>query len=534
MTLPEPEGYNTGMTFQRKLLLGFSIMVIPIALIGAEALWSNREERQALRALGESMARTHTFEELETLLFRQGRRVFPFLTGMEPGAKADFLRLEEEIKERLGAWEAVLEPEERHLARDVEQIHAQIFGAGKQVFALYEAGKRFEAFLVADRELQKRLLPALSVKVREVYAASRKYSLEQAYARLGEILKTEQRVLLAIIGFSLALGVAASVLISRSLSRPIRELKEGMEVIGQGRLDHPIAVRSNDEIGSLARAFVEMKDNLKRSHEAMARLNEDLELQIKKLKETQAQLIQSEKLASIGEMSAAVAHGLRNPLASVRAAAQVALLHATGASAGADHLKTVIAEVDRLDRRITHLLSFSRPSPFRPVPEHLSRLVEGLLPSFTGHLNERGIEVVTDLPHDLPGVEVDPIQLEQALVEILSNTLDAMPKGGRLTIRGFHEPSDGRTGRVILEIADTGDGIADQLLPSVCDPFFTTRDDGTGLGLAIAKRYVTQNGGTLEIASTPGAGTTVRICLPARTVAGQGTLGAAAARDGGT
>ena len=518
------------MTFQRKLFLGFCIMVIPIALIGAEALRTNREERQALRALGESMARTHAFEELETLLFRQGRRVFPFLTGMDPGAKADFFRLEEQIQARLREWEAVLEPEELNLAKDIQQIHTQIFAVGKQVFSLYEAGKRFDAFLIADRELQKRLLPALSVKVREVHAASRKYSLERAYARLEEIFSTERRVLLAILGLSLALGVAASVLISRSLSRPIRKLKEGMEVVGQGRLDHPIAVRSNDEIGSLARAFVEMKDNLKRSHEAMARLNEDLERQIEKLKETQAQLIQSEKLASIGEMSAAVAHGLRNPLASVRAAAQVSLLHVKGAPAGADHLKTVIAEVDRLDRRITHLLSFSRPSPFRPVPDQLPRLVEGLLPSFTRQLNERRIEVVTDLPRDLPEVEVDPIQLEQALVEILSNALDAMPKGGRLTIRGYREPSDGRAVRVILEIADTGDGIPEQLLPSVYDPFFTTRDEGTGLGLAIAKRYVTQNGGSLEITSTQGAGTTVRIHLPARGLAAQDSLGAGVAR----
>jgi len=502
------------MTFQRKLFLGFCIMVVPIALIGAEALWTNRAERRALQALGDSMARMHAFEELETILFRQGRRVFPFLTGMDPDAKADFLRLEEEIRERLREWEAVLDSEEMVLARDIEQIHGQIFAIGKQVFSLYEGGKRFEAFLIADRELQKRLLPALSLKVRGVYAASRKYSLEQAYARLEKILKTEQRALLAILGLSLALGVVASILVSRSLARPIRKLKEAMEVVGQGRLDHPIAVRSNDEIGSLAQAFTEMKENLKRSHEAMAQLNVDLETQIKRLKDTQAQLIQSEKLASIGEMSAAVAHGLRNPLASLRAAAQVALRQAQGAPVAAEHLKTVIAEVDRLDRRISHLLSFSRPAPFRPLPEQLPRLVEGLLPTFARQFQDRGIRLETDLQNDLPEVQVDPIQLEQALVEILSNALDAMPKGGRLTIRGYREQEDGKAGRVIIEIADTGDGIPDQVLPSVCDPFFTTRADGTGLGLAIAKRYVAQNGGSLDIASTQGAGTTVRICLP--------------------
>jgi signal transduction histidine kinase len=85
-------------------------------------------------------------------------------------------------------------------------------------------------------------------------------------------------------------------------------------------------------------------------------------------------------------------------------------------------------------------------------------------------------------------------------------------------IRGYHKRQDGTAGQVVIEIADTGDGIPENVLPSVCNPFFTTRAEGTGLGLAIAKRYVAQNGGTLDIASTPGAGTTVRISLPASAV----------------
>jgi signal transduction histidine kinase len=336
--------------------------------------------------------------------------------------------------------------------------------------------------------------------------------------RLEEILGEERRVLSLVIALSLAVGAAASILISRSLARPLHELKAAMEVVGQGHLDHPIPIRSKDEIGDLAQAFAEMTGNLKRYHEAMARLNRDLETKIKMLEEAQAQLIQSEKLASIGEMSAAVAHGLRNPLASLRAAAQVALRHAKEAPVAQEHLKSVIAEADRLDRRITHLLSFSRPAPFRPLPEQLPRLVDGLVPTFARQLKDRAIRLETDLPNDLPEVHVDPIQLEQALGEVISNALDAMPQGGRLMIRGYHKPQNGNAGQVVIEIADTGDGIPENVLPSVCNPFFTTRAEGTGLGLAIAKRYVAQNGGTLDIASTPGAGTTVRISLPASAV----------------
>jgi signal transduction histidine kinase len=230
-----------------------------------------------------------------------------------------------------------------------------------------------------------------------------------------------------------------------------------------------------------------------------------------KLRQSRARVVQSEKLASIGEMAAAVAHGLRNPLASLRAAAQVVRRHPGSPSSG-EYLDAIIEEVDRLDRRISHLLSFSRPAPFHPLRESVPRLVEGLLPAFSEPLRERGVELTLDIPPDLPEVRVDPMQLEQALVEIVSNALDAMPQGGRLRIAAALNGAAGA--EVSIEVADTGPGIPDSVLPSVCEPFFTTRADGTGLGLAIAKRYVEQNGGKLEIASRPGA-TTVRVRLPA-------------------
>ncbi len=503
------------MKFQRKLLLGFSLMVLPVLLIGVQAVWNNREERAALRALGDSMARTRTYAELETVLFRQSRQVWGLLTGTDHEANAEFFRLEPEIAERLRQWKLTLASDEMDLATDVEQIHTRMFDVGKRIISLYQGGQRSAALVLANTELKGRLLPALSAKNKEVYGAARAHSLQRAYARLDEILRTEQNLLSLIILLALILGIAASILISRGLARPIHQLKAAMEVVGAGHLDHEVAVRSKDEIGELAQAFAGMTENLKRSHEAMARLNHELEVKIKKLEETQAQLIQSEKLASIGEMSAAVAHGLRNPLASLRAAAQVTLHHVADGSVARTHLKMVIAEVDRLDRRITHLLAFSRPGPFRPLPEQPSRLIDDLLPTFAGPLKDRGIRLEIDLPSDLPDVTVDPIQVEQALGEIFSNALDAMPEGGSVTIRGYRQPDNGQSASVVLEIADTGKGIATQLLPSVCDPFFTTRADGTGLGLAIAKRYVVQNGGQLAIASTPEVGTTVSITLPA-------------------
>jgi signal transduction histidine kinase len=232
------------------------------------------------------------------------------------------------------------------------------------------------------------------------------------------------------------------------------------------------------------------------------------------LNESRAQVVQAEKLASIGEMSAAVAHGLRNPLASLRAAAQLVRRHPTSPSAS-EHLDAILEEVDRLDRRISHLLSFSRPAPFHPVAESLPRLLDDVLPAVATPIREQGVELQVDIPSNLPSVRVDPVQVEQAVLEIVSNALDAMPEGGCLRIAATAGGNGASPNEVVLEVTDTGGGIPEAAMASVFEPFFTTRQEGTGLGLAIAKRYVEQNGGRLEIESSQGRGTTVRLRLPA-------------------
>jgi signal transduction histidine kinase len=208
-----------------------------------------------------------------------------------------------------------------------------------------------------------------------------------------------------------------------------------------------------------------------------------------------------------------VAHGLRNPLASLRAAAQLVRRH-PGSPSAAEHLDAILDEVDRLDRRIKDLLSFSRPAPFHPMAESLPRLVNEILPAVAVPIREHRVELRVDVPADLPSVRVDPVQVEQAILEIVSNALDAMPAGGQLRIVASAAGAGVAPGEVVLEVSDTGGGIPAAALGSVFEPFFTTRQEGTGLGLAIAKRYIEQNGGRLEIESQQGRGTTVRLRLP--------------------
>jgi signal transduction histidine kinase len=488
------------VTFQRKLLLGFSLMALPALLVGAEAIRSNTLEHRALQALGESMARTRTYAELETAMFDQSEVIWRYLSGLDPDARKEFRLTGEVVDYWQQRWRGELRPDEMELADGVGRIQQQIVRVSDSVFALVDAGQREAAYRLAQRDLKARLLPALTQMNREIYRRARESSVKGAYARLEEILSSEGRALLAILLIVLGAGFLVSWLIARGLARPIQELTQAMAVVGSGDLDHPVKATTRDEIGDLARAFGRMTENLK--------------TKIAQLERTQAQLVQSEKLASIGEMSAAVAHGLRNPLASLRAAAQLVRHHPESASAR-EHLDAIVGEVDRLDRRISHLLSFSRPAPFHPMPESVGHLIDELLPAFSAPIRERGVELRVQVPPDLPSVRVDPVQMEQALMEVVSNAIDAMSQGGKLSIEAHAENGASGPGEVTVAVKDTGVGISPQVISSVCEPFFTTRTEGTGLGLAIAKRYIEQNGGRLEIESRVAEGTTVRVRLPA-------------------
>jgi len=478
------------VTLQRKLLLGFSLMVIPALLVGVQAIRTNALVRGTLESLGERLARSRTYAEVEDAMFNQTQVIWRYLSG-DPAAKKEFPLTEQVVAFWLDRWTVGLPPDELKLADRVRGIESDIRVVAGRVFKLHDAGQHGAAAVVARQELVERLQPALAEVNREIYRRAREFSVQAAFTQVARIVDVERRVLWSIIALALAAGLLASWLISRSLARPLNELRHAMAVVGAGDLDHAIAPRSSDEIGDLARAFAQMTE---------------------KLRHSRAQLVQSEKLASIGQMAAGVAHGLRNPLASLRAAAQLAQ-HRVEGPAAREPLNAIIEQVDRLDLRIAHLLTFSRPAPFRPLRESVRTLIDGALSGFAELLRQRRVELTVTAPSTLREIRVDPMRLEQALTEIISNALDAMPEGGQLTIAARAD-GQGRADGVALEITDSGPGIPAEILPNLCEPFFTTRPEGTGLGLAIAKRYVEETGGRLDIASQIGHGTTVRIWLP--------------------
>lgn len=223
----------------------------------------------------------------------------------------------------------------------------------------------------------------------------------------------------------------------------------------------------------------------------------------------QEQLIRSDRLATLGELAAGLAHEIRNPLAGISGA-----LHVLGSQLEPDDerralLSDVHAQITRMNKTLTDLLQHARPARPQRIAVEINALVEQSL-RFLPH--ER-IDIVRRLDQSLPFVQVDPNLLHQAFLNILVNARQAMPRGGRLTVETRPHPSSERS--VEIRFTDTGTGIPSDHLRRIFQPFFTTKAQGTGLGLAIAARAVEEHGGRITVDSAVGRGTTFTVALPA-------------------
>jgi signal transduction histidine kinase len=231
-----------------------------------------------------------------------------------------------------------------------------------------------------------------------------------------------------------------------------------------------------------------------------------------------SELIASQRMAVIGEMAAAVAHGIGNPLSSIRAATQVAMLDANADDSEKsrqmkENLQNIVQQVDRVQKRMQGLLNFVKPLEPRPVQIDVNAIVRDVTETLRARFKDARVELNLDLDADLPAIVSDANHLEQALMALITNALEATPENGVVTL-STHSSANGVGAMVRLQIEDTGSGIPTEHRQRIFEPFFTTKPHGTGIGLPLAKKFVERNGGTIHIASGSGPGTKIEILLP--------------------
>ncbi len=318
------------------------------------------------------------------------------------------------------------------------------------------------------------------------------------------------------------------------VGRPVKALERGTERLAAGDLGYQIEVHSKDEIGDLATSFNDMSRQLHSEHDenvAWTRtLEQRVEQKTRELKRAHEHALHTEKMASIGKMAAVLAHEINNPLSGILTYAKLLRKWMDREETGRkemvrddagvarrqeirEALDLIASESRRCGDLVKNLLTFSRTTPMNLQPVNLNQVVERSLRLVQHQLDLAGIQVQPQLDPDLPPVLCDAAQIEQVLLALIMNALDALPQGGNLwlTTSFSREPS-----WVRIVVRDDGSGIPPEILPRIFEPFLTTKETGrgVGLGLAISHSILERHSGNIEVQSEVGRGTTFTVTLP--------------------
>jgi two-component system, NtrC family, sensor kinase len=308
------------------------------------------------------------------------------------------------------------------------------------------------------------------------------------------------------------------------VGRPVKALKRGTERLAAGDLGFQIDVRSQDEIGELAHSFNAMSSQLKAEHNENVAWTRTLEQRVdqktRELKRAHEHALHTEKMASIGKMAAVLAHEINNPLSGILTYAKLLHKWMDSEDGGKSHRRDICDSLDLIaseSRRcgdlVKNLLTFSRTTPINLQPTNLNRVIDRSLRLIQHQLDLAAIQVQPDLDPELPLVVCDGAQIEQVLLALMMNALDAMPQGGNLWVTTKLSREDNA---VRILVRDDGSGIPPEILPRLFEPFLTTKETGrgVGLGLAISRSILERHNGDIEVQSEVGRGTTFTVTLP--------------------
>ena len=386
------------------------------------------------------------------------------------------------------------------------QVHARVIGEGKTWTS--------RAFVVNDwylaayepiRNIDGQVIGALYVGV-----------LEEEYVHM----KRTTFLLLAgvtVAGMMLAFVIACTL--AGALARPIEQLKRGAEAIAAGDFDCTVDVKRADEMGSLAESFNRLGQELKLTYAKLEgradAADEGLRKASEELSEKQKQLVHAEKLASLGALSAGIAHEINNPLATIKLYGQMTLDDLReDQQICRENMEVILKHSTRAGEIVNNLLQFARRTELEMHPVDVNSVLDDVL-ALTAHQAElQEVDVVKQLAPEVPVIQGDTDKLRQVFLNVVVNALQAMPEGGRLAITSSAS-SDDRSAQV--SITDTGCGISPQDISKIFEPFFTTKElgKGTGLGLSVSHGIIEQHKGRLAVESEAGEGTTFVVTIPA-------------------
>jgi two-component system NtrC family sensor kinase len=320
--------------------------------------------------------------------------------------------------------------------------------------------------------------------------------LEQKYA---DIKSRTIVVFLAITLTGALVSMMLSYLISRKISGSVRKLVAASKEVAHGNLDMKVEIRSKDELSELADSFNLMASALKKRDE--------------KLKEfTKKKIMESERLAIIGQLAADVAHEINNPLQGIVTYSHLLLEKMPQGSSTKNSIKKIVIQANRCTEIIRGLLDFSRQRKPQKKPSNVNLILQECVSLVDNQAIFHNINIIKDFTENIPQVVIDPSQMQQVFMNMIINAAEAMGGNGQLTLA---TRLDAVEGSIEVEFADTGHGITEENLERIFDPFFTTKEvgHGTGLGLAISYGIIKEHKGVISVQSEVGKGTTFVVRL---------------------
>ncbi|OHE23737.1 MAG: hypothetical protein A2X92_08980 [Syntrophus sp. GWC2_56_31] len=292
--------------------------------------------------------------------------------------------------------------------------------------------------------------------------------------------------------------------IRKMIHNPIKKLNNATKEVANLNLDHKVDIHSRDELGNLAYSFNKMTSQVKEK--------------TRELEKTQSQLISAERMASMGELSAMVAHEINNPLSGILSYAKVSSKLLSRRNIDAEVLESIkhnltfiSDETKRCGNIVKSLLVFARKTSGDFKEEHLDIIIDNSIKVIDHSVEMKELVLVKELDQENDMIQCDAGGIQQVLVALIVNAIEATPRGGKITIKtDFQSEKD----RIRIMVTDTGKGIPDDVLPHIFEPLFSTKAKNTGLGLSLVYGIVEQHTGVIDVKSKVGEGTTFTIILP--------------------
>ena len=480
------------MNLRARIYLLLTALVLVTVMGGLVMVWHTyRMEGLLTNIISKNMATFYAAEGLEIALVNQKGFVSYYFLDGDPDWLRQLGEYRQVFKERLKEAKTLVQNESQMKAiAQIEAEYRRYVLFKDQVILHYKEGDRKTGARL-HKEARSRFFRILDLC--EEYKALHREIIEQAKDKSLQQARNLRLVAGAAILTVLILGVLLAFVLTKQILIPIRRLASEAD-------RHVEPVGAGDEVNILSQ----------RVH-GLIKDADHTQAALQKSRET---LLQAEKMASVGKLAAGMAHSVRNPLTSVKM--RLFSLHRALelSPTQRDDFEVISEEIRHIDTIVQNFLEFSRPPKLKTQKISPSEVVDLVLQLLRHRLESYNVAVTVSRQATLPEIQVDPEQLKEVLINLLENACEAMEGGGAIVIHEEESFRDPYGPAVVIRVTDTGPGIRKSIREKVFQPFFTTREEGTGLGLSIACRIMEGHGGSLELISERGEGTTFIITLP--------------------